>query len=102
MDANAHTHKHKHDHAHKHKHHSHPQHNQYIHDYTHDYTPPTYPTQGWISWIFHHRIILVIVLILIVITVVPWFICDYLNLSFICTIIGGITSGLKKTLNYLF
>ena len=55
-----------------------------------------YHEQGWIAWIMQNRLMMIILLILFVIIVVPWLICDVLGLRFICDIISGIFSLIKK------
>lgn len=52
--------------------------------------------QGWISWIFANRFVMIIVFILFLILLGPWLFCDVLGLQSICTILSGILNLIAK------
>lgn len=55
--------------------------------------------QGWISWIFANRFVLIIVMLILLIVVGPWLFCDVLGFNSICSIISGIFSFIAKIFN---
>ncbi len=57
--------------------------------------------QGWISWLMHNRIVMIIILILFVIIVVPWLVCDVMGLKPICTIISGLVKAVAWIFNLI-